>query len=507
MTITECTDGRVRISAHARCRRPETWPILLLLSGAASVASAVDGYFDPTWAGGGAILFSGDPTSSGNTSEVAQIILEGNGQLLIGGQDNNSSTVFTPFVGELQPGGTPVLTFGASNGSGMVSGCYLAAALCYLDSPSFASMALQSDGKISVLNIAQLMRVNTTASALDTAGVAGATGYVTTTNIQINTIQGAFLEAYSILQASSGKLLVAGVGKYSQVAKTSGFAVIRLNSDLSLDTSFNATTDSNNVTFAGGQLVTFNPGTGEVNSGADQVLLQSDGHILLVGHVFLSSDPATGIARLNADGTPDLTYGGGTGQVILTWSGGSLGPPQNSIAAKLDADDRLVLAAPAEPTGTVGGEMCVARVSTGGMLESNFGSGGVSCATSPLCTQGVGANALAFDSAGRIDVAGYCLIAEGSQEFLLERLHGDDGSLDTSFGVGGFSHGAYSATSTIDYTNDIVIDSSGRPVFGGSAFNGFVYTAALGRVTYDLIRTNGFESAPRGCLPPDCAVP
>jgi hypothetical protein len=90
---------------------------------------------------------------------------------------------------------------------------------------------------------------------------------------------------------------------------------------------------------------------------------------------------------------------------------------------------------------------------------------------------------------------------------MLERVHGDDGSLDTSFGFGGFSHGTFSATSTIDYANDIVIDSSGRPVFGGAAFNGSVYAAALGRVTYDLINTNGFESAPRGCLPPDCAIP
>ena len=119
--------------------------------------------------------------------------------------------------------------------------------------------------------------------------------------------------------------------------------------------------------------------------------------------------------------------------------------------------------------------------------------------TSPLCTSAV-ALALAFDSAGRIVAAGNCN-GVSAVEFLLMRLFGDDGSLDTSFGFGGFSHGAYSGTSAFDIANDIVIDSSGRPVFGGSSYPATVERAALGRVTYDLIRTNGFEDAPTGRLP------
>jgi hypothetical protein len=45
-----------------------------------------------------------------------------------------------------------------------------------------------------------------------------------------------------------------------------------------------------------------------------------------------------------------------------------------------------------------------------------------------------------------------------------------------------------------------VLDASGRPVVGGAASN----DCGISRLTFDLIRTNDFETIARGCLSPNC---
>jgi uncharacterized delta-60 repeat protein len=423
----------------------------------------------------------------------------------VGGYDNNLTNRATWFVGQFHSDGTPVPTFGASNGSGMTSGCYLSNALCSLANTLFAGMALQPDGHIVVLSAQVLTRLTSTASALDTSGVVGGNGYAAIGGLQINSAKGTLDDADGVTQLASGKWLVSGQGRYMQGDAASTFVVVRLNTDLSLDTSFNAQTDSNNVTFAGGQVVLFPGGGGEATAQVKRALVQGDGRIVLVGSVDAGSGSMAGVARLNSDGTHDLTYGGGgTGQAVLAWSGGSLLAPPSSASAKLDASGRLLFAASASPTATGITGIAIVRVLDDGTLDSGFGNKGVSYQLSPLCTGG-GGYALTFDSAGRIVAAGYCFLAGGVQEFLITRVRGDDGTLDTGFGFGGFSHGSFSATSTQDFVDDIAIDSTGRPVFGGVSYPGSAASmAAVGRVTYDLIHTNGFESAPRGCLPPDC---
>jgi hypothetical protein len=46
----------------------------------------------------------------------------------------------------------------------------------------------------------------------------------------------------------------------------------------------------------------------------------------------------------------------------------------------------------------------------------------------------------------------------------------------------------------------VAFDSSGRPLVGG--YSGSL--SGISRLSYDLIYTNNFEPAPRGCLPPNC---
>jgi hypothetical protein len=116
-----------------------------------------------------------------------------------------------------------------------------------------------------------------------------------------------------------------------------------------------------------------------------------------------------------------------------------------------------------------------------------------------LSCYSVGVGDIALDSAGRIVVGGYC-----DNQFLVLRVRGDHGTLDSTFGFQGVSHGIYDATSTDDNVNMVAFDSSGRLLVAGKSTIGIVERAGIARLTYDLLYTNNFDPAPSGCLPPDC---
>jgi uncharacterized delta-60 repeat protein len=470
-------------------------------------AAAVEGSFDPTWAGGGRIVFPGDPTASIVGSGGLQILVQPDGKLLLGGfADSNVGGYW--WLGQLFANGNPVPTFGESNGSGLATSCWLSPNLCSEFGLYFAGMALQSDGRIVAMGSQTLARMSAQAHALDTAGVSGGTGYISTHGIQIDDAKGSFQDAYALTQLISGKWLLAGEGTYTQLSSSQDFAVIRLNADMSLDTTFNAATDGEMVTFAGGQIVPFDLG-GSNSDLATSMLVQGDGRIVLMGFAQTSGGSIPALARLNADGSIDQTFGGGTGKATLAWSAGELqGPFAYPGVAKLDRNGRIVIAMTGIATGQTNPGMAVVRLFSDGTPDAFFGAQGVSFNSPANCEQGSEAYALAFDSAGRILVAGVCLHSGGATELLLERLTGNDEgispwALDTTFGFNGFSHGAFAAASSIDYAYDVAFDSSGHPVFIGTTFPS-MEEVGVGRVVYDLIYTNNFETAPRGCLPPNC---
>jgi uncharacterized delta-60 repeat protein len=143
----------------------------------------------------------------------------------------------------------------------------------------------------------------------------------------------------------------------------------------------------------------------------------------------------------------------------------------------------------------------VARLTADGALDTaTFGNGGYYVnAPFAACSNGqqVPPRATAIDSAGRILIAGSC-----NSEFGVQRLRGD-GTLDTSFGVDGLAHGKFDPSSGGDEGDVILLDRGGRPIIGGYTQLG-TRQAAVARLTYDLIYTNDFETAPRGCLPSNC---
>ncbi len=450
-----------------------------------------DGYFDQTWTGKGCITFNVDNRNAAANGAVEKIAVTGNGNLLIGGDTSTGGGSW--WIGELTAQGAFDTTFGDSDASGRITECRLfPPGACPSDVPEFDYLA-QPDGKVLVLSDHYLARTNVGGHAFDTAGVTGSLGYVTP-QFQIATPYGLMngTSGGGLALTSGGKIFVGGYGDASIAVYHLG-GIARVNVDLSLDTTFHATTE-NMITYAGGTFVD----TGD-NTMDRQVLIQSTGRIVLIGSKYGQDFRVT---RLNADGTGDATFGT-SGTVILssvptpcTITYWDYIPPRPAI---MDRADRIVLVGECYATNHY--VTVVTRLTADGVLDMNhFGNNGyyVFEAFTACPNQSVRPHALAIDSAGRILVGGTC-----DGEFGVERLRGN-GTLDTTFGISGLAHGHFDPSSVVDEVDSIVFDRSGHPVIGGHATLSGVEQAGVARLTYDLVFVNDFETTPRGCLPPDC---
>ena len=212
---------------------------------------------------------------------------------------------------------------------------------------------VQPDGKILLAGISSsndsasdftLMRLNSNGS-LDTSF--NSTGYVVQ-NTPVNT----FDTCESMALQADGKIVL--VGRTAQIPGTPNFeynfAVMRFNSNGSLDTGFNGS----------GILVVGDPG---VEESAYAVVVQADGKILIGGLRSPSANNANFLLkRINADGTPDMSFGS-SGTTITTAS-----QQYHYIQTLALQSDGKILA---------GGNSYIARYTTGGVLDTSFAANGV----------------------------------------------------------------------------------------------------------------------------------
>ena len=85
---------------------------------------------------------------------------------------------------------------------------------------------------------------------------------------------------------------------------------------------------------------------------ANDAVLQPDGKIVVAGYTQADDSPPA-VARLNADGSPDTTFGGGAGKVTVDFGVATFG---NAVA--LQANGRIVVAG--QRTG--GDDFAIARL-------------------------------------------------------------------------------------------------------------------------------------------------
>ncbi|MEI6713971.1 MAG: SUMF1/EgtB/PvdO family nonheme iron enzyme, partial [Verrucomicrobiota bacterium] len=276
--------------------------------------------------------------------------------------------------------------------------------------------------------------------------------------------------ASKVLLQPDGKIVLVG---YSNVVSNYSFYVVRLNSDGTLDSTFNGT-GSVRVDISGDDY-------------AQSAVLQPDGKILVGGYTGNANAPHT-VIRLNADGSLDSLFGAagvaqltigsdhrstGTlvqadGKVVLTGStnlggawnfsavrfnaDGTLDGAFNSSGAQytaigssaianggvLQPDGKIVIAG----TATISGQSKVAlvRYTSTGALDGTFGSGGV--VTTAIGSFNADVYAIALEGDGKLLVTG------GADGQILTIRYNSNGTLDGSFGVGGVVLTPFGLTAT-----------------------------------------------------------
>ena len=266
------------------------------------------------------------------------------------------------------------------------------------------SVAIQSDGKIVIAGYSLIgstrdfvvIRYNTDGT-LDTSF--DGDGKVIT---QFGTSDEI---AYSVAIQPDQKIVVAG---YS-VGSTFDFAVVRYNTDGSLDTSFD-----------GDGKVTTPIGSGREE--ARSVAIHSDGKIVAAGFSFIDTNNDFAVVRYNADGSLDTSFDG-DGKVTT-----SIGISNDTaLSVAIQADGRVVAAGVSViPPNN---DFALVRYNTDGSLDTSFdGDGKV---TTAIGTSSEEAQSVGIQSDGKIVAAGYT--DNGLNfDFAMGRYN-TDGSLDTTF--------------------------------------------------------------------------
>ncbi len=255
-------------------------------------------------------------------------------------------------------------------------------------------------------------------------------------------------QANAVVVQPDGAILVAG--QSIAPSGNSDFAIIRINPDGTLDSSFGT---------KGQVLVDF----GGFDS-AHGIAVQRDGKIVVVGEN--GADMA--IARLNFDGSLDGSFANGGKQTIPFNLGGSNFDRANAV--QIQPDGRIVVAGTAQAGRDAA--MAIARLDASGNLDSSFAGTGKVVVQFDLIPNGFDlANSLALQPDGRIVVAGSAGKGTGSI-FAAARLN-SDGSLDGSFGIAGkavvnfVSAGSIPPSSVVSSVTQVLVQPNGRIVLTG----------------------------------------
>jgi uncharacterized delta-60 repeat protein len=196
-------------------------------------------------------------------------------------------------------------------------------------------------------------------------------------------------------------------------------------------------------------------------------VIQPDGKILAAGYSSNGTSEDFALARYNADGSLDTSFGSG-GKVTTSFGSGD----DDASTIALQSDGKIVLGG----YTTVGAraEFALARYNSNGSLDPTFGSGGE--VTTPVGSDDYVAS-VALQPDGKIVAAGSS--SNGSNyDFALARYN-PDGSLDTTFNGGGTATTAFGAGGDTAY--GVAIQPDGKIVAGGDGWTGSKFDFALAR--------------------------
>jgi len=361
-----------------------------LFLGLPALTLAVPGDLDPTFGNGGKVITQFGAYSFAFAADVA---VQADGKIVVAGTFSFGGAGF--FLARYHPNGSLDSSFG--NGGKVFT---------FVRQFNYArAMVIQADGKIVVAGYAgeygpirdfAVLRYNTNGS-LDTS-------FDGDGKVIIEMGEDSF--ANDLALQPDGKIIVAGASGTSERSRDFAFAIVRLNSDGTLDASFDG--DGKVITSLG----SFS------DFGAAAVALQPDGKIVVVGQSGNGGFDSTNfsVVRYNADGSLDASFDG-DGKVITAVS--NFADDARDVA--IQPDSKIVV------VGRDSNGAAVVRYNVNGSLDASFGGQGIVLND----IDGYSSfNSVAIQSNGKIVAGGNAL------QFVVARYE-PNGSLDTSFGVAG----------------------------------------------------------------------
>ncbi len=292
---------------------------------------------------------------------------------------------------------------------------------------------------------------------------------------------------------ADGKIVVGGYAQRDGFGNFD-FAVVRLNTDGSLDTTFSSD---------GKAVVAFDYGGGG-DDRATGVAIQADGKIVLVGYCQKESlgDNDIALARLKTDGSLDTSFTG-DGRKYIGFNNSGAGDDRGA-AVKVQPDGSIVVVGYAQASGAGNDDFAIARVTPNGTLDRSFSSDGKKTIAFNLGGTGNDrATSLALQADGAIVVGGTASSTQGDGDFAITRIK-KNGSMDKSFSGDGrktvdFNLGA----SLEDQATGVAIQADGKIVLGGlaqvSATGDFDFAAT--RLTTDGELDTSFSTDGKKSIP------
>jgi uncharacterized delta-60 repeat protein/uncharacterized repeat protein (TIGR01451 family) len=370
---------------------------------------------------------------TGANSNVASIVCQADGKILLGGGFTSFNGTASNFVVRLNSDGTIDSQFNTGYGA----------------NNAVISIALQTDGKILVSGLFN------TFGNVQAIGVVRLNSDGTIDNsFALQTLGSGTLDYYGVISSQpDGKILVGG--NFVMYNKCTANKLLRLNSNGTIDNTFKKGNGANDwikaiaylpdgKVLVGGQFVSFNgvikngiaclnsdgtisnsfnTGTG-ANASVYSLILQPDGKIIVGGQFTTFNGVANkrGILRLNSDGSIDNTFNAGTGadDVVLTLA--------------LQSDGKILVGGLFTSFNGAAKNRLV-RLNSDGSVDNTFAIG--SGANNSIET-------ILQQSDGKIIIGGAFTTFNGQAKNYIVRLN-VGGSIDNSFNMGtGFNNSVYS---------------------------------------------------------------
>jgi uncharacterized delta-60 repeat protein len=425
---------------------------------AVTTLNAQDGVLDNTFGTNGRVIT--DIVAENN--EARDLVIQPDGKIVVAGKSSTGS-IDQFALARYDVNGVLDNTFGSGG---------LVVTNVSMGDDVIRGMALQTDGKIVVVGYAGVANEYLAVARYNADGTLDntfATNGIDSLLILNNPGDGDRSVPNDVKIQADGKIVVAGFVKDS--GGNSNFAVVRYNSNGTLDTSFGI----------GGKQMYFR---GFGDSELESLAIQSDGKIVIAGHYYNGADKDFYVARINQFGM-DNSFGTNG---VATYDFGS--GNDEAWAVALQTDGSILLAGNVSNGNDA--DFGLLKYTTAGVLDNTFGTAGV-------VTTELGANVddypieVIMQPDGKILVTG---VKFGTTQDLVIARYSAAGTLDNTFGTNGLVIDDINNTNQIAF--DIALQTDGKIVITGVSDEDLMtsrYTSGLVGIE-DVIELSSFNIYP-----------